>query len=226
MSNNSEKACFCVHRRIVTSQRIFGLQDISVDIPLTLYPGAFTRLSAMGERVTEHSHPQTLEAHFQIAMLKNMEFGNTAPVRDGRYVQLGAGKKFIRNWVNLDYPEWDAEKMPLPFADEEVDGIASYHTLDHIKAVIPLLAEIQRVLVPGGWFVNIVPHYDSELWHSDLTHVSQFGTETWRSIFSTRHYNHDAVEGHTDWHMKIKFNMVMAVTERNAVLVTKLVKED
>src|ERR1019366_2879677 len=120
-------------------------------------------------------------------------------ITGGLYVQLGTGHKLINGWHNLDYPTWDAETMPLPYGDESITGIASYHTLDHIKRVIPLLAEIQRVLVPGGWFVNVVPHYDSELWHSDLTHVSQFGTESWRSIFSTRHYDHSAVDGHTEW---------------------------
>jgi SAM-dependent methyltransferase len=169
-------------------------------------------------------HPFGLIGHVAIAMGKAMDFNSTPYLRGEKYVQLGAGKKLIQYWDNLDYPEWDAEKMPLPYENDSIAGIASYHTLDHIKRVIPLLSEIQRVLKTGGWFVNIVPHYDSELWHSDLTHVSQFGTETWRSVFSTRHYDHAAVEGHVEWKLKIEFNMIMGFTERNTVLVTKLTK--
>jgi SAM-dependent methyltransferase len=176
------------------------------------------------DEVTVHLHPFGLRSHLEIAMGIEMNFDTTVRFSGGKYVQLGAGHKHIKGWDNLDYPEWDAETMPLPYNNDSVAGIASYHTLDHIQGVIPLLADIQRVLMVGGWFVNIVPHYDSELWHSDLTHKSQFATETWRSIFSTRHYNHAAVEGHTDWKLNIEFNMIMGFTERNTVLVTKLVK--
>lgn len=168
-------------------------------------------------------HPIFLEDHIRIAMLKEMDFGSEDPDDGALYVQLGAGHKLIEGWHNLDYPAWDAA-LGMPYLNDEVSGIASYHTLDHIAKPIPLLAEIQRVLKPGGWFVNIVPHYASELWHSDLTHVSQFGTESWRSIFSTRHYDHAAVDGHTEWRFRIEFNMIMGFTERNTVLVTKLVK--
>lgn len=212
------------HTRQPSDMRLGLVSDFSFNVSGSLYPGAMTRLLAMGDVVYHFPHPGGLEDHVAIAMAKTMEFGDTNRAPEGRYVQLGAGKKFIRDWVNLDFPEWDAETMPLPFEDGSIDGIASYHTLDHIKNVIPLLAEIQRVLAIDAWFVNIVPHYDSELWHSDLTHVSQFGTETWRSIFSTRHYDHKAVEGHTQWSLEIEFNMIMAFTERNSVLVTKLVK--
>jgi len=171
-------------------------------------------------------HPETLWDHWDIAMAKPpMRFEPTTP-KFGNYVQIGPGRKFIRGWDNLDYPAWDANKMPLPYDDGCIDGIASYHTLDHLENPIAVLAEIQRVLVPGGWFVNIVPHYASELWHSDLTHKSQFATDTWRSIFDTRHYDHAAFGIDIEWNLKIEFNLIMAYTERNTVLVTKLVKGD
>jgi len=178
----------------------------------------------MADEKKVFSHPLTLRDHMAIAMVKDMNFKPTFEELDGIFVQLGAGHKLIKGWQNLDYPEWDAADG-LPYLDNEVSGIASYHTLDHIDKPIPLLAEIQRVLKPGGWFVNIVPHYDSELWHADLTHVSQFAADTWRNIFSTRHYDHAAVEGHTEWRFGIEFNMILGFTERNTVLVTKLVKQ-
>lgn len=174
---------------------------------------------------TWHDHPETMFDHLKIAMVRNPTFDPTLFSFPGKYVQLGPGNKFIRGWDNLDFPEWDGDRDSLPYGNGSVDGIVSYHTLDHLARPIFVLAEIQRVLKPGGWFVNIVPHYASELWHSDLTHKSQFSIETWRSIFSTRHYDHAAVDGHVDWKMNIEFNMMMAFEERNAVLVTKLVKQ-
>lgn len=171
-------------------------------------------------------HPNTLKDHVEIAMMREMNFELTPALDGGKYVQLGSGNKFIERWDNLDFPEWDGNYDPLPYEDMSVDGIVSYHTLDHLEHPIAVLSEVQRVLKEGGWFVNIVPHYASELWHADLTHRSQFATETWRSVFSTRHYDHAAVKGHTKWKLRIEFNMIMGFTERNTVLVTKLVKDE
>lgn len=170
-------------------------------------------------------HPNSLKDHIEIAMVRPMNFEMTPALNGGRYVQLGPGNKFIDGWHNLDFPEWDGDKDKLPYEEGSIDGIASYHTLDHLARPIWVLSEIQRVLAIGGWFVNIVPHYSSELWHADLTHKSQFAVDTWRNIFSTRHYDHAAVDGNaSEWKLAIEFNMVMAFTERNAVLVTKLIK--
>jgi SAM-dependent methyltransferase len=166
-------------------------------------------------------HPVTVWDHFEIAMAKGSHRFEITPDYGDIYVQLGPGNKHIKGWHELDYPSWDADTMPLPYDTGIVAGIAAYHVLDHLRDPIALLAEIQRVLEPGGWFVNVVPHYASELWHSDLTHKSMFATETWRSIFSERHYDH---ADEPTWELDIEFNMIMAYTERNTVLVTKLVK--
>ena len=178
-------------------------------------------------------HPITLWDHFDIAMVRERRsFLTTTPVLGGKFVQLGPGHKHIQpgppytsNWDNLDYPDWDADKDPLPYGDREIDGIVCYHSMDHFARPVTVLAEIQRVLKPGAWFVNIVPHYASELAATDITHVGRFGVDTWRNIFSTRHYDHAAVSGNAaEWRLRIGFNMIMALTERNAVLVTQLFK--
>lgn len=184
--------------------------------------------------MTDYAHPSTLWDHFTIAMAKPYQtFLNTFPVPRGKYVQLGPGHKHISgssvatyDWKNLDYPEWDADKETLPYLDESIDGICCYHSMDHYAKPIQVLAEIQRVLRPGAWFVNIVPHYAGELAHTDLTHKGQFGVDTWRNIFSQRHYDHAAVteEAKEGWQLEIGFNMIMGLTERNTVLVTQMFK--
>jgi SAM-dependent methyltransferase len=175
--------------------------------------------------MSNFKHPVTIWDHFEIAMAKGTHRFKDTPNDSGIYVHLGPGHKRIVGWIEMDYPEWDAETMPLPFDDGTVDGVAAYHVLDHLSNPIAVLAEIQRVLKPGGWFVNVVPHYASELWHSDLTHKSQFATGTWDAIFSTRHYDHAAIGDFPAWRMRIEFNMIMSYTERNTVLMTKLVKD-
>jgi SAM-dependent methyltransferase len=178
--------------------------------------------------VIEYEDPRSLEEHFVIAMDRNMDFLPTPSDDGGRYIQFGSGRKLIIGWENWDHPEWDAESgKSIPIPDGSVDGIACYHTLDHLSEPIRVLAEFQRIMRPGAWLVIVVPHYSSELWHTDLTHKSQFGIDTWRNVFSERHYTHNGVVvGHVDWRLKIQFNMLMGVTERNLVLVTQFLKEE
>jgi SAM-dependent methyltransferase len=182
----------------------------------------------------EFEHPVTLWDHFDIAMVREYDhFMDTWPVHGDTYVQLGPGKKNIKgnprlsfNWINLDFPEWDANLDPLPFDNESVHGICTYHAMDHFARPVWVLSEVQRVLVTGGWFVNVVGHYSSELANTCLEHRSRFGVDTWRNVFSTRQYDLGAVEGNArdGWHFYIGFNMIMALTERNTVLVTQLIK--
>lgn len=180
----------------------------------------------MREQIREFPHPILLEDHFQMAMDRPMRFAPTY-YDGGKYVQFGSGLKVIKGWDNWDYQEWDADSgEPIPLPDESVDGIVCYHTMDHLSEPIWVLAEFQRVLKQGAWLVIIVPHYSSELWNTDLTHKSRFGIDTWRNVFSERHYRHaGVVAGHVEWHLQIQFNMILGVTERNLVLVTQFWKE-
>ena len=53
----------------------------------------------------------------------------------------------------------------LPFADGELDFAFSNSTLEHIPAIAPVIAEVARVLRPGGTFLFTVP---SEEFHACL----------------------------------------------------------
>lgn len=157
------------------------------------------------------------------------------PFKGGKQVQLGAGRKLIQGFDNIDFPGWDAHsddhtKWRLPYADETVSEFVSYHTLDHLEpwAVVRVLREIQRCLLVGGTFVNIVPHGDSQLAKECLFHRSRFMVDTFRNIFSERQYDHraDGVPAQGgDWEFSIGQNFIYGITERNTVLVTQLVRQ-
>jgi SAM-dependent methyltransferase len=179
----------------------------------------------------EFEHPVTLWDHFKIAMVRDFPpFFNTHIHPGQTFVQLGPGEKIIEpgyhNWVNLDWPEWDADD-PLPFQDETVAGICTYHSMDHFPNPTFVLAEVQRVLKPRGWFVNVVPHYSSQLANECIDHKTRWGTDTWRNILTEHQYKHGMIAGEPErWKLKIGFNMIMGLTERNVVLVTQLIKGD
>lgn len=84
-------------------------------------------------------------------------------------VNIGCGRVFDREWVNLDVapaaPEvraWDA-RAGLPFGDRSVDAVYHSHVLEHLEADAgkKFLAECARVLRPGGILRVAVPDLES-----------------------------------------------------------------
>lgn len=165
---------------------------------------------------------------------------------EGIVLNLGCGKHVLDDAVNLDYPEWNAENyvievpnavkalmlgntLPHPemgsllvsCPSESVTGIHAYHFLEHLHDPRRMLREMQRVLIPGGVLNICVPHYWGSMAHHDLDHKHNFALDTWDNTFSAPWYDKDR----SGWRFRIHFNMMMAITERNAAIITQLVKE-
>lgn len=139
----------------------------------------------------------------------------------GLKLNLGAGNTTIGGVINLDLPEWDAEHDPIPYGTRSVAGIHAYHFLEHVERIIPLLAEMQRVLMPGAYVNICVPYYTSQIAHHDLTHRHFFTETTWDNLFSNQYYKVPGTpkEG---WLFKVRTNIIMGVVERNLALLTQL----
>jgi SAM-dependent methyltransferase len=168
------------------------------------------------------THPISLWDHLRIAMVREFpEWIDTGRSTGKRFMQLGPGRKFIddpqTDWFNIDYPDWDAEIDPLPAHEATIDGIITYHMLDHISDPRAVLAEAGRVLVDGGWWVSIVPHYLGELAHSCFDHKSQFAVDSWRNALDNKH---DPTQGPLPF--RLGANFIYGLNEANLVLVTQM----
>lgn len=170
---------------------------------------------------------------------------------DGPVANLGCGRHRLSGVINLDYPEWDAERYEIqlprkvvmpehPLCRNEglapngelfaqqltrcpsnfLAGIHAYHFLEHLHDPRRMLREMQRCLMPGGVINICVPHYWGSMAHHDLDHKHNFAVDTWSNTFSAPWYDKDR-EG---WQLRIHFNMLMGVTERNVAILTQLVK--
>jgi len=64
------------------------------------------------------------------------------------------------------------------FPDQSVTAISSFHVFEHLPDVKAVLSEVQRVLVPGGRMVVVVPHFSNPFFYSDPTHRNFFGLYT------------------------------------------------
>lgn len=168
----------------------------------------------------------SLEDVFEQAMIRDSPM--FIPLPDtGPSLDLGGGNKVMVGWHRLDYPEWDAEALlPLPFSVNSVNAVYCAHALDHLsaEAVVFLLGDVQRILKPGCAFTIVVPHFMSTLAHECIEHKTQFGIKTWRNILDNPAYA-PLLNGSTEWQMRVGFNRIMGVEERNLVLVTQLIKE-
>jgi SAM-dependent methyltransferase len=138
-------------------------------------------------------------------------------------LNLGAGRKTIGESVRLDLPDWDARTMDIPYSDSSVHNIYAFHFLEHLEpeAVIRVLRECLRVLVPGGVLNIGVPYFRSQGAFHDLGHRSFFTEDTWKNTFFNQ-YNDE--EHHQFWKWGIGLNLIVGQSERNLMLVTQLRK--
>jgi len=79
----------------------------------------------------------------------------------------------------VDHPEVDVVgdvfEVLAAIPAGNVKSVYSRHFLEHVLDLVRLLAEIGRVLTPGGLFVGSVPHWSNPYFWSDPTHVRPFG---------------------------------------------------
>jgi SAM-dependent methyltransferase len=189
-----------------------------------------------------------IQSLFKLGMKRDVPEPMDAP--RGLAINLGAGLSHIEGVFSLDHPRWDAEsyhieitrdmlaqfqlndpsaRHPIPQAGEMLIGapdnsiacIHAYHFLEHLHNPLRMLMEINRVLIPGG-LVNIcVPHYSGSMAHQDLDHKHTFALETWGNALRCKYYTKDR----QGWRLRIHFNIMMAIAERNTCILTQLVKE-
>ena len=95
--------------------------------------------------------------------ISGMAYRRYRAPRDGTArVQLGSGKRgYLACWINLDAnfitarPDvWANLKDPLPFRDESLDVVYSYHVIEHLAddSLQEHFRDVHRCLKPGGLY--------------------------------------------------------------------------
>jgi len=110
-------------------------------------------------------------------------------------LELGCGSRRRHpEAVTIDALEFDgvdvigdvfAALALLPEAS--VDAIHSYHFLEHVDSLKAIVAEMARVLKPGGLLHAVVPHFSNPYYYSDYTHRTPFG------LYSFSYFADDAI---------------------------------
>lgn len=95
----------------------------------------------------------------------------------GRVLDIGAADGWLEaeldqaaSYIALDYPTTAinlygtrphiyADACHMPIADESMDAVACYEVMEHVRRPDDLLAEVARVLVPGGVVEFTMPFF-------------------------------------------------------------------
>lgn len=101
-------------------------------------------------------------------------------------IDLGGGPRPRPGFYALDQLELEGIDIvadlnrPLDLLPDNCsDHVFSSHTLEHVRELLPLLAEIHRITRPGGLVEIVVPHFSNPYYYySDPTHVRFFGLYT------------------------------------------------
>lgn len=79
---------------------------------------------------------------------------------------------------------WDLEMpAPLPFPDAYFDAVVAKDILEHLQMPWRILAEVKRIMCPGGIILASVISYRNQRVWSDYTHVRGFTMESARQMF-------------------------------------------
>jgi len=100
-------------------------------------------------------------------------------------VEIGCGSSpKIKGAITIDIIDLDGIDIVadvtkrLPFNDNSIDEIHSYHFLEHVEDLHFMFQEMYRVLKKEGLIIGTVPHFSNPYYYSDPTHKSFFGLYT------------------------------------------------
>jgi SAM-dependent methyltransferase len=139
------------------------------------------------EMQSSDGHPYAHNASWQAHYAMLQRWVATTGLRDGLVLEVGCGTGLLQhvvpNYIGVDIATSSAQFMSrpflvasadkLPFADDTFDGLWSFWVLEHLSAPEEMLAEIRRVVKPGGTLF-LVAAYSVGSWVSRGIHMRSY----------------------------------------------------
>jgi SAM-dependent methyltransferase len=135
-------------------------------------------------------------------------FGNYFGI-DNLYLGCGADRcesTRTQKWTNLDmnaaaHPDivHNLNTLPLPFASNSFNLVFSCHCFEHLDKLpfISLVADIHRILRPGGYLIAVTPYGSSDVALGMVQHKQAFFEVTWTNL-NSRAYEDPHTFGYLD----------------------------
>lgn len=100
-----------------------------------------------------------------------------------RVLDLGCGTNKRAGSVGLDISAdtdadivHDLDTFPYPIEDDSFDRVVMQDVIEHVAEPMRVVAEVHRILRPGGRLVLRTPHFSSALAYGDPTHRHFYST--------------------------------------------------
>lgn len=130
---------------------------------------------------------------------------------------MGCGTDYKQGWINVDRGncdcdvQHDIENYPWPFDDGVVEVVYMQHVLEHLdpNSYGKLVAELHRVLKPGGIFQAISPHATSDNFNTDPTHKWRLTTRTFDYVDPSKAlYENGVIYGWGDYKFHVESSVI------------------
>ena len=110
-----------------------------------------------------------------------------------KILDVGCGTNKTEGAIGLDNnPKTGADvlhdlgELPYPFADSEFDMAVSNHVAEHVPDLMAFIAELHRIVKPGGRIRLLAPHYTNPDWPNDPTHRNHINSYTFNVFVEER----------------------------------------
>ena len=169
---------------------------------LLVASSTYLRLKYSERRAPATGYPDRLAAHLTETVFE----------RPGRLLDLGCGRgDFLEAFRRAGFDTVGADihddrhteavfadiDEPLPFADDEFDFVFSKSVVEHLSDALVALAEIRRVLRPGGRLAVLTPswrHTGQEIFYSEYTHVRPFTKQSLAEALTLANFENVVVD--------------------------------
>lgn len=150
---------------------------------------------------------------------------------EGSVLDVGCGATKIRGAIGIDqFPlegvdiVHDLNSFPWPLHDNSINHIIFCHSISHLRDICAVMRECNRVLAPDGLIEIVAPHFSSDNYVTDPTHVFAMGYRSMTYFvhnipFGYRYLDEDRLfeqemsyisfrEAPASWRKSTKFNIL------------------
>jgi ubiquinone/menaquinone biosynthesis C-methylase UbiE len=151
-----------------------------------------------------------------------------------RVLDVGCGDSKVDGAVGIDRfslqgvdIQHNLNEMPWPLDDNDFDRIIFSHAISHLDDICAVMEECFRILKKGGIIEIVAPHFSSDNFYTDPTHVFSMGYRSMNYFvdnidFKYRYISKDKAfklihssisfrEASTSWRENPKFNILKII---------------
>lgn len=151
--------------------------------------------------------------------LRRILFGpRLRPAKGEVFLDLGCGSDKQEGCVGVDRRRLtcvdvvaDLDGGRYPFGDSSVDGIVSYHLVEHLGEIPEVLSEMHRIVRPGGTVHLETPHYASWASWADLTHRHHLGVSTILRLIGDEHWDENLQKKYDLQRVYLRYGMLAGI---------------